>query len=112
LGIASVDSNATSQQQIIYFAFVKYLIKKREYNEAVHMLFIDFTKAYDSVRREVLYSILTEFGIHVKPVWLIKMCLNEKYSSSHVGKHLPDMLPIKNGLQQADVFSPLPSMLL
>jgi hypothetical protein len=25
-------------------------------------LFIDFKKAYDSVRREVLYSIITEFG--------------------------------------------------
>ena len=30
--------------------------KKWEYNEAVHQLFIDFKKAYDSVRREVLYT--------------------------------------------------------
>jgi hypothetical protein len=29
-----------------------------EYNEAVHQLFVDFKKAYDSVRREVLYNIL------------------------------------------------------
>jgi hypothetical protein len=28
--------------------------KKWEYNEMVHQLFIDFKKAYDSVRREVL----------------------------------------------------------
>jgi len=32
------------------------------YNEAVHQLFIDFKTAYDSVRREELYNILTEFG--------------------------------------------------
>jgi purine nucleoside phosphorylase len=50
---------------------------RREYNEAVHYLFIDFKKAYDSVRREVLYNILTEFGITMKLVRLIKMCLNE-----------------------------------
>ena len=31
-----------------------------EYNEEVHQLFIDFKKAYDSVRREVLYKILIE----------------------------------------------------
>jgi len=33
-----------------------------EYNEGVHQLHIDFKTAYDSVRREVLYNILTEFG--------------------------------------------------
>jgi hypothetical protein len=51
--------------------------KKWEYNEAVHQLFIDFKKAYDSVRREVLYNILIEFGIPMKLVRLVKMCLNE-----------------------------------
>jgi len=43
----------------------------------VHQLFVDFKKAYDSLRREVLYNILIEFGIHKKMVRLIKMCLNE-----------------------------------
>jgi hypothetical protein len=51
--------------------------KKREYSETVHQLFIDFKKAYDSVRREVLYNILIEFGIPTKLVRLIKMCINE-----------------------------------
>jgi hypothetical protein len=40
------------------FSIHQILEKKWEYNEAVHQLFIDFTKAYDSVRREVLYNIL------------------------------------------------------
>jgi purine nucleoside phosphorylase len=35
--------------------FLKPVEKKWEYNEAVHQLFIDFKKAYDSVMREVLY---------------------------------------------------------
>jgi len=51
------------------------LEKKWKYNEAVYQLFIYFKKAYDSVRREVLYNILTEFGIPMKLVRLIKMCL-------------------------------------
>jgi len=37
------------------------LQKNWEHNEAVHQHFIDFKKAYDSVRREALYNILTEF---------------------------------------------------
>jgi len=55
---------------------------KWEYNEALHQLFIDFKKAYDSVRREVLYSILIEFGIPMKLVRLPKMCLNEPTAES------------------------------
>jgi len=71
------------------------LEKKWEYNEAVHQLFIDFTKAYDSVRREVLYNILIEFGIPMKVVRLLKMCL--KPITVRVGKHLSDLFPIRNG---------------
>jgi hypothetical protein len=48
-----------------------------EYNETVHQLLVDFKKAHDSVRREVLYNILIGFGIPMKLVRLIKICLNE-----------------------------------
>jgi hypothetical protein len=59
--------------------------------------------SYDSVRREVLYNILIEFSITMKLVRLIKMCLNETYSSVRVGKRLSDTFLIKNGLKQGDV---------
>jgi len=39
----------------------------------VHQVSIDFRKAYDSVRREVLYNILIEFGNPMKLVRLIKL---------------------------------------
>jgi hypothetical protein len=65
----------------------------------MHQLFIDFKKAYDSVKREVLYNILLEFGIPKKLVRLIKLCLNETYSKVHVGKLLSDKFPIQNGLK-------------
>jgi hypothetical protein len=81
---------------------------KQVYNETVHQLFIDFNKAYDSVRREVLYSILIEFGVPMKLVRLIKMCLNETYSKVSRGKHLSESFPTQNGLKQGDAVSPLP----
>jgi hypothetical protein len=49
--------------------------------------FIDFKKAYDSVRREVLYNILIESGVPMKLVRLTKMCLNETHSKVHTGRH-------------------------
>jgi hypothetical protein len=73
----------------------------------VHQLYTDFKKAYDSVRREVLYNILIESGIPVKRVRLIKMHLNEICNKVQAGKHLSDMFPIKNGLKQGDALSPL-----
>jgi hypothetical protein len=44
--------------QIFYIHQI--LEKKWEYNGTVHQQFIDFKRAYDSDRREVLYSIVTE----------------------------------------------------
>ena len=73
----------------------------------MHQLFIDFKKDYGSVRREVLYSILIEFGIPMKPVMLIKMCLNDTSSRVRVGRHLSDMFPIKNCLKQGVALLPL-----
>jgi len=54
------------------FCIRQTLEKKWEYNEAVHQHFIDFKKVYDSVRREVFYNILIEFGIPMKLVRLLK----------------------------------------
>jgi len=70
----------------------------------IHKLFIYFKKAYDSVRREVLYKI--EFGIPRKLVRLIKMNLTETYSRVRVGKNVSDRFPIRNDLKQGDVQSP------
>ena len=89
------------------FCIRQIIEKKWEHNEAVHQLFIDFKKAYDSVRMEALYSILIEFGIPKKRVRLIKMCLTETYSRVRVGKYLSEMFPIRNGLKKGDVLSPL-----
>jgi len=83
------------------------LEKKWEYNEPVHQLFIDFKKAYDSIRREVLYKTLIEFGIPRKLVRLIKMSLTGIYSRFRVGKIVSGRFSIRNGLNQVDVLSPM-----
>jgi hypothetical protein len=63
-------------------------ILRKKFNETAHQLFIDFKKAYDSVRREVRYNILMEFGVPIKLLRLIKMCLKETHSKVRVGKYL------------------------
>ena len=89
------------------FCIRQILEKKWEYKGTVHQLFIDFKKAYDSVKREVLYNILIEFGIPKKLVQLIKMCLSETYSRVRIGQFLSDAFPIHCRLKQGDALSPL-----
>jgi hypothetical protein len=78
-----------------------------EYSETIHKVFIDFKKVYDSERKELLCSILIEFGIQVKLVRLIKMCSNDTYSKDYIGNHLSDSFPLQNGLKEGDDLSAL-----
>jgi len=80
--------NSTGELLIVYSAFIKYLIKN---GNTVKQCFSK--KAYDSVRREVLYYILNEFGIPMKLVKLIKVCVTETYGRVQAGKRLSDMFP-------------------
>ena len=62
-------------------------------------LFINLKKANDSVRREVLCNILIQFGVPMKLVSLIEVCMSETYSRVY-------LFPIRNGLKKGDaVFS-------
>jgi hypothetical protein len=63
--------NRSTTDQIFYIRQIPE--KKWEYNGTVHQLFIDFKKAYDLIKREVLYNILLEFGIPKKLVRIIKI---------------------------------------
>jgi hypothetical protein len=53
-----------------------YQRKERVYNGTVHQILMNFMKGYDSIKREVLCNILTEFGTSMKLARLFKICLN------------------------------------
>jgi hypothetical protein len=59
LGLANVDFHVIDQTFCIHQLFEK----ERKYSDTVHQVFIDFKKAHNSVRSELLNKILTEFGI-------------------------------------------------
>jgi hypothetical protein len=81
-------STSSSNCQEYYFSIscIENIIILQEYNGSVHQLFIDFKKAYNSIWREVLYNILTEFCVTISSVRLIKACLIETYTKAHKDK--------------------------
>jgi len=71
MGICGFQCNRSTTDHI--FSICQILEKRWEYIEAVHQLFIDLKTGYDSVKKEVLCNILTEFGIPMILVRLIKV---------------------------------------
>jgi hypothetical protein len=69
LGNTSVDFGVIDETTDQIFYIQQILEKKWEYNGTLCQLFIDFKKSYDSVRVEVLYNILIEFGIFGETCW-------------------------------------------
>jgi hypothetical protein len=102
-----VGFGVADQILVRLFVFFTYWRKNWEYSETVHQLFIDFKKACYSIWREVLYNILIEFGVPMKLVRPIKMCLNETNSKVRTGKYLSDTFPIQSGLKQRDALTPM-----
>jgi hypothetical protein len=66
------------------------VLVRTDVSEELSASFIRVTKIGELVLLEVLYNILIEFGITMKLVRLIKMCLNETYSKVRISKHLSD----------------------
>jgi hypothetical protein len=65
---------------IVHTFYIRQMMQNTwEYNKAMHSLFIDFKKLYDSVRTKVLYNIL---------VMVIKICWNKIYANISFDIHV------------------------
>ena len=110
MALGGIDQPSTTYRSTVdhIFSIRQILEKKWEYNKDVCQLFIDFEKAYDSIKRESLYDILIKFGVPKKKlVRLIKICLDGTQSKVRIGNYLSSSFPIENGLKKGDALSPL-----
>jgi len=74
--------------------------------------FIDFEKAFDSVKREIMWSTLKEYGIPRKITQIIKILYDRfKGKISHEGK-ISDFIEFRNGVRQGCILFPTLFMLI
>ena len=72
----------------------------------VIVTFIDFSKAFDSINREVMWKILAHYGIPLKIINAIKALYTNSTSRVKVGAQQTDQFPVRTGVLQGDTLAP------
>jgi hypothetical protein len=87
---------------------IRQIIQKcNEYGIDVHILFIDFKKAYDSIKHEYIWRALEELGLSQKFIRLVKITLMGANAKVNFGGTTSSSFPVNVGLRQGDGLSVL-----
>jgi sorting nexin-29 len=89
------------------FVVRQVLEKCYEFDVDIHQLYIDFRKAYDSIKRNELKETLKQLKIPGKLRRLVMMTVKETVGKVKFNGDLSNTFKIKRGLRQGYVLSPL-----
>ena len=81
--------------------------KRREYNKPLFMCFIDISKAYDSVNRNLLRKVCRKYGISEKLVDLLRLLYQNSRAKVRIEGDLSDEFSIESGVLQGGTPSPI-----
>ena len=81
--------------------------RAREYHTPLFLCFVDLKKAYDSVNRDALWTVL-EWRYHLpsKLICILKVLHRETQGAVRAYGKVSDMFSINNGVRQGDVLAP------
>lgn len=79
--------------------------KSNEYGFPLHLAFIDYRKAFDSIEHWAIYNSLANSRIDHRYIQLIKQ-LNEEATATYILHEKSKPVPIKRGVRQGDTLSP------
>ncbi|XP_062711243.1 uncharacterized protein LOC134289445 [Aedes albopictus] len=95
------EGRSTTDQM---FTLRMILDKFREYNLQTHHLFIGFKAAYDSVKINELWQIMSEHGFPAKLIRLIRATLDGSKSSIRIADEVSTSFVTLDGLKQGMLF--------
>ena len=70
-------------------------------------VFLDFSKAFDTVDHDILISKLHTYGIRGPPLLWIKSYLTNRCQFVNYNNHVSDKLPVSCGVPQGSILGPL-----
>ena len=80
--------------------------KAKEHHCDLHMVFIDLTKAFDSVNRDALWIVMRKFGCPPKFVEIVRQLHQDMQGKVLNEGNLSDAFPVKTGVKQGCVLAP------
>ena len=80
---------------------------KRKINKSVFVCFIDFSKAFDSVNRDLLWFCLLNYGIDGKFLQILKAMYKNVELCIKLHDHLTNWFGSSVGVRQGDALSPM-----
>ena len=100
-----VSGNRTSDAHLILHNLIrKYCHKKGKY---LYRCLVDFSKAFDSIPRDLLFQKLLSKGIKGKIFNLLKNIYSHEKCKIKIGKYLSKELNVNQGVRQGCILSPL-----
>ena len=97
-------SNRSTQDMI--FCIRQVQEKSTEQDRDLFLVFFDFKKAFDMVRREMLWKVLTILGCPPKFVQIAKSFHQGMFGKVSVSGNISDPFEINNGVKQGDPSAP------
>ena len=87
------------------FALTQIIEKSIEFNKPVYFIFIDFTKAFDSIKLDKLWSILDKTSLNKNYINLLKAVYDDFQASIRTDLGNSRFVNIKKGVKQGDMLS-------
>ena len=87
------------------FALSQLIEKSIEYNKPLYMVFIDFTKAFDSIKLDKLWSILDKTPLNKNYINLLKSVYDGSQASIKTDLGNSRFVNIRKGVKQGDMLS-------
>lgn len=81
--------------------------KCREQHQDLFMAFIDLTKAFDTINREMLWDVLAKFGCPPKFVNILKLFHEGMMARVSIGDHESEAFNVCTGVRQGCVLAPV-----
>ena len=81
--------------------------KAKRQGKKIYNCFIDFQKAFDTIKHDVIWATLKSYGVETKMVTLLQKIYEKAQAAVRVGKENGEWFGIDVGIRQGDPLSPL-----